>query len=70
MQAKQMYPERKIKLKDIDDCWVFCMWGILILNSICCIFLNPLYYDKPKEKDFPKRGFLGFGGEEKNIEGL
>jgi hypothetical protein len=32
--------------------------------------MNPLYYDKPREKGFPNKGIFGFGAEEKNAEGL
>jgi hypothetical protein len=58
VQTKQIYPEREVKVSDIGDCWVFSLWAILLLNSACCIALNPLYYDKPKITNKPKRDIL------------
>jgi hypothetical protein len=54
VQTKQMYPEREVELMDIGSCYAFSLWGILFLNSFCCIALNPLYHDKPKINDTPK----------------
>jgi len=48
---KMMFPEREFKIWDIEEQWVFLLFGILLVNSACVPLLNPLYYDEPKVPD-------------------